>query len=80
MCRALPRRIIGRVASLHRRRRVAARDRHDVRREIMMDGTRFDGLLRHMATTDSRRGAVKILAAAGLGLGLVHAEVGEAKK
>lgn len=44
-----------------------------------MDGTRFDALMRHLTATDSRRGAVKTLAAAGLGLGLLRAAGGEAK-
>ena len=45
-----------------------------------MEGTRFDVLMRRLATTDSRRGAVKNLAAAGLGLGLLPAPGGEARK
>jgi len=45
-----------------------------------VEGTRFDGHMRRLAATDSRRGAVKTLAAAGLGLGLLQAQGGEARK
>ena len=44
-----------------------------------MEGTRFDILMRRLAATGSRRGAVRTLAAAGLGLELLQAQGGEAR-
>jgi hypothetical protein len=47
-----------------------------------MDSTRFDILSRKLAATSSRRGAIRTMAAAGLGLGLarIGLESAEAKK
>lgn len=43
-----------------------------------MDSNRFDSVTRGLATAESRRGAVKTLAAAGLGLGLARLGLGAA--
>jgi hypothetical protein len=44
----------------------------------MIDGIRFDSVTRTLATTGSRRGAFRTMAAAGLGLGLTRLGPGRA--
>ena len=43
-----------------------------------MEGTRFDALMRAASQTRTRRGVVRSMAAAGLGVGLARIGIGEA--